>query len=280
MIAPAIVLFTIFYIVPVVAGVVLSFFRWSGLDSPRYVGAKNYAGLFFEDPVFVTNIRVSLIVVGASLVIILPIALLLAVCLSGRGRLLPLFRWLLFLPVVIPLAAAALLWSEIFNPVGGLANEVLGTVGIEPIAWLGNGTTALWSLVIVSVWSILGLHVVIQLSALSAIPTELKEVARLETSSAWKVFRRVVLPLLRDSLTLSAVLIVTGTFVFFTSLAFIMTRGGPVHATEVLGLRAYLEAFSALEFGRANAVTVVTMMITIVLVGATLFIGSRRRVEY
>jgi raffinose/stachyose/melibiose transport system permease protein len=278
--APAFLLFAVFYIAPIVAGIVLSLFRWNGLESPSYVGFENYEQLFTNDPVFMTNVRVTLIAVGVSLVIMLPLALLLAVCLSGRGRLLPLFRALLFLPVVVPLTAAALMWAEIFNPGAGLANEALGVVGIDRVSWLGEQTSALWSLILVTIWSMLGVHIVIQLSALSAIPTELKEAARLETPSAWRVFRHVVLPLLRDALTVSAVLIITGTFVFYTAVAFIMTRGGPVHATETLGLRAYLEGFGALNFGRANAITVITMLITIVMVGAALLIGSRRRVEY
>lgn len=278
--APAMGLFAVFYVVPVVAGVVLSLFQWDGLGDPRWIGLENYRYLFTEDPVFWTNVRVSLVVVGVSLASVLPAALLLAVCLNGRGRVLPFFRWALFLPVVIPVAAVALLWSEMFNPSGGVANRILGVVGLEPVSWLGDQGSALWALLLVSFWCTLGFHVVIQLSGLSAIPTELKEAARLETSSPLKIFRFVVLPLLRDSLTVSAALVVTGSFVVFTSIALIMTRGGPVHATEVLGLRAYLEGFQAIDFGRATAVTVCTMVITMALVGATLLIGSRRRVEY
>jgi ABC-type sugar transport system permease subunit len=280
LVAPALLMFTVFYIVPIVAGVVLSLFRWNGLEPPAYVGFANYEQLFSSDPVFMTNVRVTLIAVVVSLVVVLPLALLLAVCLSGRGRLLPLFRALLFVPVVIPLTAAALMWAEIFNPAGGVGNELLDTVGLGPVSWLGEQTSALWSLILVTIWSMLGIHIVIQLSALSAIPTELKEAARLETPSSWRVFRHVVLPLLRDALTVSAVLIVTGSFVFYTAIAFILTRGGPVNATESLGLRAYLEGFGALDFGRANAITVITMLITIAMVGLVLLVGSRRRVEY
>jgi ABC-type sugar transport system permease subunit len=148
------------------------------------------------------------------------------------------------------------------------------------VSWLGDDEYALWALIVVAVWTTLGLHVVIQLSALSAIPTDLKEAARLETSSGWRIFRHVILPLMRESLTVSAALIVTGSFAVFTSLAFIMTRGGPMHSTEVLGVRAYLEGFASLEFGRASAITVVTMTMTILFVGAILAIGGRRRVEY
>jgi raffinose/stachyose/melibiose transport system permease protein len=94
------------------------------------------------------------------------------------------------------------------------------------------------------------------------------------------MYRYVVLPLLRDSITVSAVLIISGAFIFFTSLAFIMTLGGPTHSTEVLGLRAYLEAFSNLDLGKASAVTVLTMLMTMTLVGIVLFVGSRNRAEY
>jgi raffinose/stachyose/melibiose transport system permease protein len=279
MVLPALSLFLLFYATPVVAGVVISLFRWNGLEPPQYVGLGNYDRLL-HDPVFVDNVRVTLLVVGVSLAVILPLALLLAVCLSGKGRLLPLFRWILFVPVVIPLAAVALLWAEIYNPIDGLANALLGKVGIDPVSWLGEPGSALWALILVGIWGFVGLHVVIQLSALSAIPTELKEAARLETPSTLKVFRYVVLPLMRGSLTVSAVLTITGTFVYFTSLSFVMTKGGPVHATEVLGLRAYLEGFGALDFGLASAITTITMLITIVLIGGTLLIGARTRVEY
>lgn len=280
MVAPALALFLVFYVAAVVFGLVLSFYTWNGLEPRRFVGFDNYERLF-TDPVFATNVKVTLLVVAACLVSVLPMALLLAVCLSGKGRLLPLFRSILFLPVVLPLAATALLWAEFFSPNdNGVVNAFIGTFGFEPVSWLGETGTAPWALILVSVWTLVGVHVVIQLSGLSAIPSDLKEAARLETTSSLRVFLHVVLPLLRDTITVSAALIVTGTFVFFTGLALIMTLGGPVHATEVLGLRAYVEGFSALNFGLASAVTVVTMVITIVLVGGTLLLGSRRRVEY
>jgi len=279
MVAPALALFITFYLTPVVAGVVLSFFQWNGLTSPRYVGFANYDRLL-TDPVFLDNVKITLIVVLVSLLVILPLALLCAVCLSGPAWVLPIFRWILFVPVVMPLGAIALLWSEIFNPVNGLANRLLDKIGIEPVTWLGEPTSALYSLIAVSVWGFVGLHIVIQLSALSAIPADLKEAARLETPSVWRVFRHVVLPLLRAPLTVSAVLTITGTFVYFTSISFVMTKGGPVHGTEVLGLRAYLEGFSAANFGLASAITTVTMLITILLIGGTLLFGARSRVEY
>jgi ABC-type sugar transport system permease subunit len=280
MVAPALALFLVFYVAAVVFGLFLSLYSWNGLEPRRFVGFDNYDRLF-SDPVFGTNVKVTLLVVAVCVVTVLPLALLLAVCLSGKGRLLPLFRSILFLPVVVPLAATALLWAEFFSPNdNGVVNSMIALVGIDPIAWLGDTRAAPWALILVSIWTLVGVHVVIQLSGLSAIPTELKEAARLETTSSLRVFLHVILPLLRDTLTVSVALIVTGTFVFFTGLALIMTLGGPVHATEVLGLRAYVEGFSALNFGLASAVTVVTMVITIVLVGATLLLGSRRRVEF
>jgi len=281
MITPAMALFLTFYVAAVVFGIVLSLYSWNGLEPRHYVGLANYRQLFSDDPIFLTNVKITLLVVVACVATVLPLALLLAVCLAGRSRILPVFRSILFLPVIVPLAATALLWSEFFSPTAdGVANRLLHVFGIGRVAWLGDTTAAPWALIMVSIWTLVGIHVVIQLSALSAIPTELKEAARLETPSTSRVFLHVILPLLRDSLTVSAALIVTGTFVFFTALAFIMTLGGPDHATEVLGLRAYLDGFDALNFGRASAVTVITMLITIVLVGFTLFVGSRRRVEY
>jgi ABC-type sugar transport system permease subunit len=182
--------------------------------------------------------------------------------------------------VVMPLAAAVLLWAEIFHPSRGLANILLESVGLTRVSWLGGETSSLIALLIVTVWSISGLHIVIQLSALSAIPTDLKEAARLETTSTWRVFRHIVLPLLRDGLTVSGVLVVTTTFVFFTSAAFIMTGGGPNHATEILGLRMYREAFTSFQFGSANAVTVIGLITTAAVVGMILALGSRKRVEF
>jgi len=279
LIMPAMAMFLVFYIAPIIAGVVLSLFRWDGLQPPVWVGFENYE-LLLRDSIFVSNVRVTLISVGVTLAVTLPMAVLLALCLSGRGRLLGLFRTLLFLPTILPLAAIALMWSEIFNPAGGMANEVLEAVGLAPVNWLGEPNTAMWSLILVTVWSMFGIHMVIQLSALSTIPAELREAARLETPSSWRTFRHVVLPLLRDALTVSTILIITGTFVVYTALSLLMTRGGPVHATETLGLRAFIEGYSSLDFGRANAATVITMLITITLVGIALLIGSRRRVEY
>ena len=280
LLAPAALLFAVFYITPVIVAIVLSFFRWSGLEPPHPVGFENFRDLLADD-VLITNLRVTLVAVGAALVGILPTAMLLAVCLSGRSRILPLFRWLLFLPVVMPFAATALLWTEIFSPLeDGLANRALSLLGIDPVAWLGSEGTAIWALLIVTIWSSIGFHIVIQLSSLSTIPTEIKEAAALETPPGWRHFRHVILPLMRDSITVSAALIVTGTFVFFTSLSTIMTRGGPSHSTEVLGLRAYLEAFTGFNFGRASAVTVISMFFSITLVGTILFLGFRRRVEY
>jgi raffinose/stachyose/melibiose transport system permease protein len=280
MVAPALSLFLVFYVATVVFGFILSLYQWDGLTPARFVGLQHYEQLILHDSLFLDNVRITLVVLVVSLAVTIPAALVLAVCLAGPGRLMGFFRWVMFLPVISPTVVVALLWTEIFNPLGGPANRLLEFLGFDAVNWLGDPRSALWALIIVSIWGVVGLHTVILLSGLSAVPQDVKDAARLETPSSWKVFRHVVLPLMRDSLTLSTVLIITGTFVYFTGLALIMTRGGPLHATEVLGLRAYTEAYTSLNFGGASAITVITMLLTSLFVGLTLLIGSRRRVEF
>ncbi len=277
--APALAVYVAFYIVPIVYGVALSLFSWDGLSSPIFVRLDNFISLA-QDPEFINAVAVNITVVVISLVTQLPLALFLAALLMSGTMGMRFFRILLFLPQVLSLVAVGMLWQQIFDPQGGLANGLLSMLHLGRSDWLGSTATALPSLLFVTSWVYFGFHMILQMAGMSAIPSELYQAAALETNSRLQTYLHVTLPLLRETLLLSTVMIITGSFSFLMGLFWVMTGGGPAHATELLGIYMYISAFKEGQIGYANAMLVLMLIFLAGIVGALVWFVSRERVEY
>jgi ABC-type sugar transport system permease subunit len=262
---PAVVLFAVFRLYPLAFGFYLSLNKWDGIQPMVFRGLANYQQALFEDPLFWQALWHNVVFAVGTVVGKNVIAIVLAVLLNAdlRGR--TFFRTTLFMPVVMSFVVVGLLWGWIFNFQFGLLNNLLAAVGLEGLRtdWLGDPGHALYSLIGVDVWKWYGFHLVIYLAGLQAIPVVLYEAATIDGASGWQQFWRLTLPLLRPIVVVNVTLSLMGAFNVF-DLIYVMTQGGPVNATNVVMIHAYLQGFKFYEMGYASAISYVLMLIVIV----------------
>ena len=267
MILPAILLILVFILIPILYGFYLSLVRWDGFNPPVFVGLANYIKLSSRDDIFrkaiTNNIIFAVSVVLAKNVLGLFLALLLNQKLRGQTF----FRTALYLPVTMSFVVIGLLWSWILNPTFGLLNAGLLALGLEnwTQAWLGDERFALWVIIAVDIWKWAPFHMVLFLAGLQTIPSDLYEAAIVDGATAWKRFSYITLPLLAPITFINVFLALNGAFVLNFDVVYIMTGGGPNHATEVALTHMISEGFQYGNFGYASALGFVLFGITMII---------------
>lgn len=257
-IAPWLVGFLVFTAGPMIASLVISLHSWSMLSPPAWLGFENYEIILSEDPLFpVTLWNTAFYValaVPASIVVGLTLAMLLHNQLPGMGF----FRTMVFLPSIMNIVAASVLWLWVFNPEFGLLNTFLGWFGIDGPLWLQSETWAKPSLVIMSLWGVGGMTIIF-LAALQGVPQELYEAASLDGAGSTRRFIHITLPMISPAIFFSSIMGVIGGFQVFAQV-FVMTgaaqpgaEGGPNNATLFLVLYLYKKAFQEFRMGYASA---------------------------
>jgi raffinose/stachyose/melibiose transport system permease protein len=235
MILPAAILFGVFYLWPFINGFWLSLHNWDGFSEPIWAGFSNYLRLA-NDHIFLGALRNNLIFVVAVVILKnvlgLALALLLNRALFGQSF----FRAAAFIPVTMSFVAVGLLWSWIYNPVFGLLNAGLDLVGLGGLkrSWLGEADIALYSIIVVDVWKWLGFHAVIYLAGLQTIPAELHESATMDGAGSLQRFWHITVPLMMPIVFINTILGLSGAFVRNFDIVYVLTKGGPNHATEVV----------------------------------------------
>jgi multiple sugar transport system permease protein len=260
--APAILGLLLFTLGPVIASLLLSFTEYNLLSPPKWVGPANYVEMFGEE-LFWQAFRVSAIYSVVSVPLGLGLALGLAVLLNHKMRGVTFFRSVYYLPTVISGVGVAMLWRWLFNAEFGIINVLLGKVGIDGPAWLVDQRWALPALIITSVWGIGGTTLIF-LAGLQGISQELYEAADIDGAGRWSQFRNITLPLLSHVTFFNLVLGIIGALQVFTD-AFVITRGGPNHATLFLSVYLYQHAFLYLNMGYAAAIAWFIFIIVLVL---------------
>lgn len=251
---PGFVGFVIFVFGAVVFSLFLSFFEWDMLTKPTFVGLKNFTKLLLEDRTFHLVFRNTLwFVLGTvptRVLLGLVLALVLVRNIPGRTF----FRAVVFLPVIIPTVAAAMVWRWIFNADFGLLNDFLYQIGISNLPrWLSDPKWALTAIVILSVWKDVGFSTVMFMAGLQSIPTTVYEAAQLDGASAWRTFIHITLPLLSPTTFFVIVINVISSFQVFDQ-AYVLTGGGPGNATNTIVYYIYNNAFQWFRMGYAAAI--------------------------
>lgn len=269
MVTPAIVHNTIFFALPVIMMIILGFTNYSLLGQTKWIGLRNYHDLI-KDPVFRTALVNTVLYTLAVVPVAMAIAIVLAVALNQdiRGR--AVYRTLYYVPVVTATVAVATVWKWIYEPDVGVANALLGLVGIGPVRWLTSTTSALPAIMIVGVWQGLGTKIVVYLAALQGVNRSLIEAARIDGASRWAVFRHVTWRALGPAHFFVLITSLIQSFQVFDQV-YIMTQGGPVNATRVLTFDVYTNAFQKLSLGYASAESVVMFLIIVIFVA----VGAR-----
>lgn len=282
-IIPSFVLFTVFTIYPLMYGLYMSFYKWSGLSgNKKFIGLTNYKRLFI-DPVIPKTIIHDYYLVVVKVVFIMILALLFAVVLTQfkiRGK--AFFRFVYFFPNVMPVVTTAILWTFIFSANMGLLNALLTLVGREDLttSWLGTLKTALPCIAVVLIWAGIGLFMLMLMGAISNIPKDLYEAAELDGAGVWRQFRMITVPLIWPQIKTSIVYIIITTLNGSYVLVQLTTLGGPSNATQVMGSYLYQQAFTNYNFGYAAAIGGMIMILNFVTVIATQILLRKDRVEY
>jgi multiple sugar transport system permease protein len=256
---PAMCFFAVFSIYPIARTFYLSFFKFSVVETPQYVGMANYRHIF-GDHRFETSLVNSFEYVAFTYIPVWIIALLLALALNSKIRGRGLFRTIYFVPVVMSWAVVSVIWKLIFHRQGLLNTMFLGPFGIAPKNWLTDVHLAPNAIELMSVWKEAGFFMVVFLAGLQNIPSDYYEAARVDGSNGFQVFRYITLPLLQPTVLFCTVIgLINGLQVFIPQ--FVMTQGGPVDATLVLTLNIYQTAFVFLDGGKSAAISVVLFAI-------------------
>jgi multiple sugar transport system permease protein/alpha-1,4-digalacturonate transport system permease protein len=270
-IAPNIILFLVFMILPILATIYISFFKWDILGSPEFVGFANYVKLF-KDSVFWTSIWNTVYYTIFTVPLSMIFGLLGALLLNRKVPLRAFFRGVFFAPVVVSLVATGLIWSWLYNPNYGLFNLLLSQFGIQPVNWLSSSAWSMPAVILTTLWVRIGYCLVIYLSGMQSIPEELYEAAEIDGANGKQKFFYITVPLLKQTtIFLMVTSIIYGFMVF--DLIYTMTNGGPGHSTTVVVQYIYQKSFVEGLMGYGSAIGSFLFLILVIFTGIQLALG-------
>lgn len=267
--APVMALFAYARVFPIGWSVVLSFYRWDLIRPLKpFIGFANYEQLLGDENFHLALVN-TFLYSGATVIFSTALALPLALFLARKGRLAAFYQTIYFLPVITPMVPMAIAWKWIYDYNYGLLNYALSFLGLGPVPWLTDPHIALWALIIMSVWKVLGYNLILFLVGIRNIPEVYMEAAGLDGASPWQRFRYVTLPLLKPILLYVLVTATINAFNVFTQV-YVMTLGSqaaPGQAVRVLVFDIYQNGFQYLKMGYASAEAVA---LTFIVLGFTI----------
>lgn len=267
LVAPAALAYVVFVIRPILYTIQYSFYDWNGVTASTFVGLDNYAELFHNPDLSGPILNAFQLIIYFS---IIPVALGLFTANTIRGfatsKLATVSRTVLFLPQIIPLVAAGIMWSWQMST-NGLVNQVLRLFGLGGLtrAWLGDFTTALPAVGVIGAWVLFGLCMLLLLAGMTKIDPALYEAARIDGAGPFREFFSITLPSLRQELAVCITVTVISALASF-DIVYIATQGGPGNRTLVPGLEIYYLAFFQREVGMASALAVALMVLVLAVV--------------
>jgi len=277
--APTVIGLGLFSFLPIIASVVLAFFRWDIITPPEFVGVDNFVRAATNPTIRVSFLNtIGFVVVAVALQ--LAVALLLAVLVQTKMPrwLRAFFRSTLFFPLILSAASVSLVMAYLFNQEFGLVNQFLGLLGIGKVGWLTTGLGAKVVVLVVYVWQNFGFTFLLFLGGLAAVPQEVYEASSIDGATGWAQFRQITLPLISPTMLVATVMAIINALQIFDQ-PYVLTRGGPGDETRTAVMVIYESAFRQLDFGGASAIGIVLTLL-IMLVTGIQFQLSKRFVFY
>ena len=260
---PALILFCGVLIAPIGASLYYSFFNWKGIGPKTFIAFANYKELFTSNSIgFIKALKNSLLLAALSVFLQLPLALALALTLGKRIKGERLFLSVYFMPVLISTVVIGQLWLKIYNPDYGILNVFLRSVGLDSWAkiWLGDKRYALGAVFVPTLWQYVGYHMLLLYAGVKSVPTELREAAMLDGATDSQVNRYIVLPYIKPIIRISVIFAVTGSLKSF-DLIYVLTNGGPLHATEVPSTLMISMLFTRGRYGMGSTIAVLLIVL-------------------
>jgi len=275
LLSPAMVLLTVFAFYPTIATLGSSLFSRGTRRRPsKFVGGENYMDLF-ADPTFWLVVKNNLLYAGITIPVSIMIALSMALWANSKISARGFVRTAYFTPTVLPMIAAANLWLFFYTPGLGVLDQIGSLFGLPSVNWLGQPETALWAVIIVTIWKEAGFFMIFYLAALQTIPEDLKEAADIEGASRWTYTRRIVLPLLMPTTLFIAVNAMINSVKLIDHL-FILTKGGPSDASKLILYYIWEMAFAFFDAPHAAAMTLLVIVVLGVVAAIQFFYLDRR----
>ncbi|SKA85312.1 carbohydrate ABC transporter membrane protein 1, CUT1 family [Clostridium sp. USBA 49] len=278
-ISPWLIGFLLFTLYPMIFSLYSGFTFYDITSIQKWIGLKNYINIFFHDEYFITALKNTAYYVIFSVPLAIIFALLLALLLNTKVWGVKIFRTVYYLPSVLSGVAVTLLWMWIFNPSGGLANTLLGIIGINGPAWFNDPKWSKPALIIMRLWGVGG-SMILFLAALQDVPRSLYEAAEIDGATGFKKFLHVTLPMISPTLLFVMITGINGAFQIFDG-PFIISggTGGPANSTLFYNLYLYNKAFLELQMGYASALAWVLFIIIMIFTGIQLYV-SKKWVHY
>ena len=265
--APALIFYVVFMLVPMLGTLALGFTEWTGFNfaDVKFVGLNNFAAMR-GDPIFWLSLRHNLVFLVGAITLKTLVALLLALALDQRVPFSNLFRGVFLMPTVISLVVVGIVFRLALSPSLGLINPFFKAIGLPSLVgdWLGDPDRVLPVIIVVDTWHGFGLYMFLFISRLVGISQELHEAAFVDGANLRQDIWHITLPLLKPSIAMVLLLAAIDSLKIFANV-YIMTKGGPSHASEVLSSWAYFQAFTANKVGYGSAILIVLLVITFIL---------------
>ena len=268
--------YTLFIVVPIFVGIGYSFTKYTGIGKARFTGLSNYQRLF-HDKLFWTSLRNTVLIFVVASLLLLVLSFALALLLNSRLKFSDTSKALIFSPAIIAPIIVGIIWVYILDPKIGLINSLLHVIGLDGLQqqWIGGATLTPYSIAIIFFWQQLGYLTTIFIAGLKMIPEEILEAARVDGANAWQRTLRIVIPMMRSTISTVVVLIITGIFKIF-EIVQQTTGGGPNHLSETLVTYAYSVTFQNGQYGYGMSIATVTFVISLVITGAYLLLSRDR----
>lgn len=264
-VAPALILVVTFFVIPLGMAFWMSLHNWPLLGRPRFIGIGNYTRLL-QDAQFWSSMRFTVYYTVIVTIAIFAVAFPLALFAEKSQPLTKFYRTAFFLPVVVGFGSASLLWSWLLDVDSGLFSSAAQYLGLTAnrVNFLADFDTTFWSIVIMVVWKTAGFNMIILLTGLQGISTEVQEATRMDGASSWQRFRRITLPLMRRTIALALILSVAGSMLAFDQF-YIIADGGPQNSTVTAVYWIFSQSFVSFRLGYGAALSMVLLLILVVI---------------
>jgi ABC-type sugar transport systems, permease components len=260
---PALALYVLFFIYPMLSSVYYGFTDWDGLNEPRFIGWANFAEAL-TDSKFRRSIVNNMYILLFSVFVQIPVIVFFAILISGVKRLQGFYKTTVFMPSIVSTAVIGILWGFMYDPEAGIVNKFLGLFGVTEIYWLADMKMAMWAILIANAWQWMGFYIVLVLAAILAIPRELNEAAEIDGASGWQRALRITIPLIWPVISVIVMLSIAGAMKV-VDIVLVMTGGGPVGATEVMASYMVTKAIRFGDYGYGTALSLIIFAIALLI---------------
>jgi len=270
--APNLIIFGLYIIIPAILGIYYSFTRFDGLRDPVFIGFENYVELFTQDEKFLAALINTIKYVVVTVPLIYVVALFLAMIIIQDIKAKAIFRAAFYWPVMISFIVVGVMWQWIFGDTFGIFKLVLENLGFDKVTTLTNPNFAWWAAVFIMVWSKVGYYMIIFIGGLLSIPNTLYEAARIDGANKFQTFFRITLPVIKPT---SLMVVILSTMQVFKVYPMIVTftSGGPYNATRFIVQHIYEAAFKSYEVGYASAMSVVMLVLVTIISGVNFMLN-------